>query len=116
MFDGATGMTVSVSSEYAVAEPPAFVAVTATVTRVPTSALVSVYVAPVAPEMFVQPPPYVHRSHWYPYVNGGVPPHLPSAAVNTAPSTGLPRIEGGRVLCGASGFRFHSSVNRPHSP
>jgi len=56
-------VTGAVGPEYADADPYAFFAVTRTRRVDPTSALTSLYEAPVAPPIVEQPDPNVHRSH-----------------------------------------------------
>jgi hypothetical protein len=58
-------ITVEVASEVAETDPALFVAVTATPSVVPTSAVTGVYVAPVAPVIAPQLfPPVLHETHW----------------------------------------------------
>jgi hypothetical protein len=55
--DGRSSTTTLVGSETACAVPPSFAAVSITRRRAPTSAGVSLYVAPVAPVIVAQPSP-----------------------------------------------------------
>jgi hypothetical protein len=53
--------------------------------------------------MFEQLPPFSsHRSHWYRYVIGSVPVHVPLFAVSVEPTFAVPEMVGGDVLCGAA--------------
>jgi hypothetical protein len=57
----------------------------------------------VAPLMLAQLPPSLsHLLHWYAYVIGSVPVHVPFEAVNTWPSVAVPEIVGGAVLFGTA--------------
>ncbi len=64
-FAGGNGETgAAVASLARSTDPSGFVAVTSTRTRAPSSALASVYTAPIAPPIGAQPPPS-SRCHWY---------------------------------------------------
>ena len=79
----AAGITVAVATEDALADPPAFDAVTKTRTVEPTSVLVSTYVVPVAPESASQSAPVSsQRCHSYPY-DVGEPLQVPVVALST---------------------------------
>src|SRR3954447_16822345 len=94
--------TTFVGRETATPLPDAFVAVTWTRTRLPTSVLVSVYCREVAPEMALQfPPDASQRCHWKSY-DLGLPVQLPCDAVKTEPSRAEPLIDGSDVLDGTA--------------
>ena len=44
----------------------------------------------------------VQRRHWYAYVTGAVPIHVPGAAVRVRPSTARPLIVGASAFVGAA--------------
>jgi len=98
--------TTAVGFDAAVREPSAFIAVTRTRIREPTSALVSRYLSPVAPEMIVQlppsgsPPSAPQRTHWNAYEIGLVPVHVPRAALSLTPCSARPLIAGSAVFDG----------------
>src|SRR5689334_12067645 len=53
--------------------------------------------------MFAQLPPLLsHRLHWYEYVIGVVPVHVPLVVVSVDPSVVVPEIVGGAVFLGVS--------------
>ena len=111
---GAAGATCAVPDESAVAVPASFVAVTRTRTTRPTSALVSVYVAPVAPAIGVQfAPPWSHRSHAYAKRIGVVPLQSPSLeTVKVEPSRAVPEIAGAVRFAGAAGATLSVGMSR----
>jgi hypothetical protein len=103
VFAGATPVTTAVALDVAGVEPAAFAAVTTTRSVEPTSAGPTAYVAEVWPETFVQFAPVLsQRRHWYVYVNGGVPDHVPVVAESVCPSCAVPVIAGSAVLLGVA--------------
>ena len=100
--------TIAVGFDAAESEPSAFVAVTRTRMRMPTSAFAGRYVVPVAPPMPAQlepsaaPPSVGQRSHRYANDIGVVPDHVPWFAVSVRPSTGWPTMLGSPVLFGGT--------------
>jgi hypothetical protein len=90
------------------AEPELFAAVTRARRRKPTSAPLSVYDFPVAPEIEEQlepsaaPPSDPHRNHRYEKVMGCVPDHEPFEVVRFCPSRAIPVMAGSPVFPGAS--------------
>src|SRR5262245_40030417 len=100
---GAAGTTTPVAADTALAEPPAFDAVTTTRTVNPTSPPTNTYVVPVALAMSAQlAPDGLHRRHWY--ANPvGEPDQVPGAAVSVAPSRAVPDTVGRLVFVGGSG-------------
>ena len=57
----------------------------------------------VAPAMFAQlAPAELQRRHWYVYVIGAVPVHVPFAAVSVCSSCAVPEIVGSTVLTGGA--------------
>jgi len=102
--------TTAVGLDTALSEPSAFVAVTRTRIRTPTSALRSRYVVPepAGPAMGAQfepsaaPPSVGHRSQRYANVIGVVPDQLPRLAVSVRPSMASPTMVGSVVLWGGT--------------
>jgi hypothetical protein len=92
--------TRAVWPDTAVAEPPAFVAVTATRSVNPASPLATAYDAAVAPLMAAHDAPELsQRRHWYAYEL--TPPlQLPVLALSVWPTTALPLIVGSAVFAG----------------
>ena len=79
-------------------EPPVFVAVTLTETKVSSSAGTVVYVEEVAPPMLAP-----SRVHWYANECAPAPPmcaHVPGVAVSTEPGSALPEIVGATEFVG----------------
>src|ERR687884_2385544 len=104
VFAGGAGVATTVAAELELAEPAAFVAVTATRNVEPTSPDTSWYVAPVAPATSEQfAPAESHRRHWKAYVMVGVPVHVPVEAVSVWPSWTVPVMVGGRAAEGGAG-------------
>jgi hypothetical protein len=90
-----------VRAELTVLAPATFVAVTATRIRVPTSVEVSVYAAPVAPAIAAQVvPARSQRRHWWVYIIGDVPDHVPVSAVSVEPAVVPPTTIGDVVFVG----------------
>ena len=91
-FDGggaAAALTTAVGTDVAVRVPSEFFALTTTRSVLPASTAFSVYVLSFAPPMLLQLPPSLsHLRHWYVYVIGSVPVHVPFAAVSVCPSVG----------------------------
>jgi hypothetical protein len=84
------------------AKPFAFVAVTTTRSVLPTSSEVGEYVSLFASVMLWQRAPVAsQRTHWYAYVIGAAPFHVPLLAVSALPSIAEPVIAGRAVLTGA---------------
>ena len=76
-------VTAAVGAEVDVRDPRLFFAVTRTRSVLPTSTDFSAYVVEVAPEMLAQlPPDASHLVHWYAYVIGCSPLHVPRCAVS----------------------------------
>jgi hypothetical protein len=98
--------TSAVGFDAALSEPWAFVAVTRTRSRRPTSPLRTWYVLPSAPPMGGQfepsgaPPPLGHRSQRYAKDIGVEPDQVPRFAVSVRPSTASPTMLGSPVLFG----------------
>jgi hypothetical protein len=96
----AAASTIALAFEVDAAEPSAFVAVTRTRRRMPTSACRMTYVRPNACEIPVQltpltPPPLVsQRSQRYVNLKGAVPVQGALAAVTRRPSIAFPTIRG----------------------
>jgi hypothetical protein len=89
-----------VGLDVAVASPELSEAVTANRIVAPRTAVVSVYLVPVAPAIGVQLAPLgSQRSQAYLYVMP-VPVHVPRSPVSTVPVMGLPMIDGSCVLGG----------------
>ena len=104
---GPPAATGDVGADVAPRVPPSFRAATATRSERPTSAEVAAYVRAVAPAVLAQLPPFPsQRCHWYANDIGCVPSQLPGLAVSTSPSRGVPEIEGGAVLRGATAARW----------
>lgn len=89
MFTGALpAWTSCVGFEATWADPDAFVALTTTRIRVPTSAAVRMYVELVAPAIMAQllasglPPATPHFTHWYANVIGALPVQVPVVALS----------------------------------
>jgi hypothetical protein len=103
VFDGGIGATVigPTADDAAPAEPIEFVAVTVTTIVLPTSALATVYVLPVAPAISLQFAPVAsHCRHWYAYEKGDVPLQAPGSAERIFPSCVVPETLGAVVFCG----------------
>jgi hypothetical protein len=103
-----------------VALPAEFAAVTRSRSVLPTSAVPSVRVVPVAPLMAVhEPPDEVQRSHWRVSVGTGFPVHVPVDPVSTSPAVAVPLTVGGDWLegaaagCGTAGVAMLSAVAEP---
>jgi hypothetical protein len=91
-------------SQAAVDDPAELVAVTATRSVEPTSALAATYVCAVAPGRSLQLPPLApQRRHWNAYVMGCVPLQLPVVALSDRPACGVPELSGGSVYTGGVG-------------
>ena len=89
-------MTVALGAVVAVALRPADVAVVATTSECPTSALTGLYVSRVAPEIATQLRPAAsHRNHAYEKRSGFPPSHVPGTAASSTPASGAPTIDGG---------------------
>jgi len=94
-------VTTAVGAEKAVADPSAFVAVTATRTVEPWSALDSRYVPDVAPGIAAQLVPEAEqRCHWKAKADG-LPVQPPVVAESDWPTCGVPVTTGGEVDVGA---------------
>jgi hypothetical protein len=104
VFDGGTiGATFAVGADVAVAKPTVFVAVTATTSVEPTSALVSLYVVAVAPATGMQLAPLESQlDHWYAKDIGVVPDQVPWLADKVCPSWARPEIAGGAAFAGGT--------------
>ena len=97
---GGNVTTTAVAPDVPDAEPAVFVAVSTTLSVWPTSALVTVYVLLVAPEIATQFAPFEsHCCHWYVCV-AGEPENVPSCSVSTWPIRAVPVIVGSAVLTG----------------
>jgi hypothetical protein len=92
-------VTTPVAAEVACPDPPLFEAVTVTFKERPSSAVVSAYVAPMAPPIGAQVVPW-QRSHWYPYAVG-VFVQVPWDEVSVWPTTVEPLMLGGVWFTGA---------------
>jgi len=91
----------AVGADVAVSVPIEFRAVTPTRRLAPTSGCLVAYVRAVAPDIDEQLFPLrSQRRHWYLYVMGAVPDHVPGLAVSVSPMTGEPAIVGRLVLRG----------------
>jgi hypothetical protein len=91
-------------------EPPPFVAVTRTRSRVPTSSPCSVYDDPFALGITAQfepsglPPSVPQRTHWNVKVIGVGPFHFPVEALSVEPCVVEPEIDGSLLFVGAFAF------------
>jgi hypothetical protein len=83
--------------------PAEFVALSTIWSRLPTSADTAVYVRAVAAAMLTQVMPVAasHRCHWWLYLMGAVPYHVPCVAVRILPSGGLATSDAGVIVGGA---------------
>src|SRR5262249_20076132 len=99
LYDAIGGVTGAVVSELVVDEPAVFVAVTTTPIDNPTSAVVGVYVDPVAPAIGAQLPP-AHRCQCPVYAIGAAPAQVPFDEVSVDPTRGVPVTFGSPVLNG----------------
>jgi hypothetical protein len=98
---GAGAPILAVGTLVAELDPFESVAVTATRTVLPWSALLSWYVCAVAPEMSWQAPPFSSQMrHWYLNVLVPEPFHCPGSAESVLPAAALPLIVGGAVFAG----------------
>src|SRR5262249_20107351 len=99
---GGAAATGCVGGEATLAEPAAFVAVTSTWTRAPTSSAPSTSGSPVAPATATQETPAaLQRRHWYVKASGAVPDQTPVEAVSVLPSSAVPETAGSEVTTGA---------------
>ena len=88
------------STEAADDEPPAFPAVTTTITKKSMSCAVGTYVGMVAPEMAKHSESYsLHRCHWYPNRVGAFV-HPPGVDFNSFPTIRGPETVGGSTFAG----------------
>src|SRR6476469_9242767 len=105
-FDGGgawPALTAAVGTDVALRVPSEFLALTTIRSVLPTSTAFSVYVLSFAPPMLLQlPPSPSHLLHWYDYVIGSVPVHVPLLAVRVCPSVVVPEMVGGAVLFGTA--------------
>src|SRR5579884_1360279 len=101
--EGAAGRTTAVGAESADPEPPALVAVSCTLSVLPTSPAVGTYVPPVAPVIFAQLlPEESHSSHWS-LTCVGLFVQVASLTVSVCPCWAVPLIVGRLPLEGGSG-------------
>jgi hypothetical protein len=109
------GATTPVALEVAIAEPFLFVAVIATRSVEPASAVEDVYALDVAPPSAEHADPLAsHFSQRYVYVGLG-PLHVPAAALRLCPTEGVPVIDGEVVFSGADcpGALFAAAPTAP---
>ncbi len=98
---GVAPATTAVVAEFAGALPDELCAVTVTRSLCPASAMTSVYVCEVAPEMFAQfAPALSQRCHTYVKVIGVVPLQLPLDAASVFPCAAVPEMVGTLVFDG----------------
>jgi len=99
----AAALTTAVGTDVALRVPSEFLALTTTRSVFPASTAFSVYVLSLAPPMLLQLPPSLsHLRHWYVYVIGSVPVHVPLFAVSVCPSVVVPEMVGGAVFVGTA--------------